>query len=364
MRWTAAKRAGTRRTTLAAFCVAASIIGAPPCSTAQETTAPEPRILGSGTESPARLTRVVTASSDGTLVASGDTYGDGTITVWETANWSPRLDLPRQKWPIEALRFSPDSRILYVADEVGRIAIIDLTTGREIRSIRGRTRLFRYFRASCVFSGDGGLVAVYFSPGRLDMRTLTVEVYSTLTKKRVGRIRVGESLDISMMCFTPDARHLVLGAYNRDVIAYDVISGQPKYKLDGILADSRAIVASVPFNELAVPGGDSVVRFDATTGARKGVLAFHSEAGKYTSVEGIAIDDGGSFLASVDASSRLRLWNRQSGEPICDLKRTPFGGGPQITFVPGKNLLVSTSDTSMLYVFDVSPYVPAPAVKP
>jgi len=167
---------------------------------------------------------VVTASTDGTLVASGDTYGDGTITVWETANWQARLDLPRQKEPIEALRFSPDNRLLYVADEVGRIAVIDLSKSREIRSIRGKRRLFRYGSARSVFSADGGLVALYWSPGKEDMRTLTVEIYSTLTKKRVGRVRVAEALAITMMCFTPDAKHLVLGAYNRDVIAYDVVS--------------------------------------------------------------------------------------------------------------------------------------------
>jgi WD40 repeat protein len=347
-----------------AFCVATVIVAAPPRSSAQGTVAPEPRILGAGTESPARLTRVIAASSDGRLVASGDTYGDGTITVWETANWTARLDLPRQKWPIEALRFSPDSRILYVADEVGRTAVIDLTTGREIRSIRGRRRLFRYFRALSVFSADGALVAIYFRPGRLDIRTLTVEVYSTLTKKRVGRIRVADELDISTMCFTPDATNLLVGAYASEVLAYDVKTGLPKYKLDGIGADSGAIVASVPLNEIAVPGGDSVVRLDATTGARKGVFDYGNYIGKHTRVEGISIDNAGRFLATTHSDNRLRVWNRLSGEPICELEMSPFGGGLQIAFIPGRNLLVSTSETSKLYVFDISPYLPTPAVKP
>lgn len=358
MRWNAGRRAGGRRTTLVAFCVAAAFVGATPCSSAQSTAAPQPRVLGAGLDSLSRLTCVVTASSDGTLVASGDTYGDGTITVWETENWQARLDLPRQKEPIEALRFSPDSRLLYVADEVGRIAVIDLSKSREIRSIRGKRRLLRYGRARSVFSADGGLVALYWSPGKQHMRTLTVEIYSTLTKKRVGRVRMAESLDLSMMCFTPDSKHLVLGA-DVEVIAFDVISGKPRFTLDGILARSHALVASVPLNELAVPGGHSVVRFNATTGARVGVLAFEEDV----DVTGIAIDDGGSFIASRDHSGRLRLWNRQSGKPICDLVRLS-PGSRDLAFVPGKNLLVSTTGSAKIYVFDVSPYVPAPPVTP
>ncbi len=355
MKRTSLKRTGTRNTALVALCVAATIVAASIDSLAQGTSAPEPRILDARTDS---LTRIVVASSDGALVASGST--DGTVTVWETTSWTTRFNPPRQRQSVEALRFSSDNKFLYVADEAGRIAVIDLTRSREIRSIRSLGWHVRYGSARSVFSADGGLVATYWSPGRLDIRTLTVEVYSTLTKKRVGRIRVAESLNISMMCFTPDARHLVLGAYNREVIAYEVTSGQAKFRLDGVLAHSRAIAVSAPLNELAVPGDESVVRFDATTGERKGVLPF----GKYMGVDGISIDDSGSFLASIDTSGRLRLWNRQSREPICDLMRTLFGGGLQVAFVSGKNLLVSTSDTSKLYVFDVSPYVPAPAVKP
>lgn len=353
------KRTGTGRTAFAILCMAATLVAVPHDSSAQSTAAPQPRVLGAGLDSLSRLTCVVTASSDGTLVASGDTYGDGTITVWKTENWQARLDLPRQKEPIEALRFSPDSRLLYVADEVGRIAVIDLSKSREIRSIRGKRRIFRYGRARSVFSADGGLVALYWSPGKEDMRTLTVEIYSTLTKKRVGRVRVAEALAITMMCFTPDAKHLVLGAYNRDVIAYDVVGGQPRFTLDGILARSHALVASVPLNELAVPGGHSVVRFNATTGARVGVLAFEEDV----DVTGIAIDDGGSFIASRDHSGRLRLWNRQSGKPICDLVRLS-PGSRDLAFVPGKNLLVSTTGSAKIYVFDVSPFVPAEGVRP
>lgn len=86
--------------------------------------------------------------------------GIGTLYLWEVATGQECVRFPALSTRVSALAFSPDGRLLAVAQESdppgpGRLRVLDTATGKEI----GRTTAHRGVIESLAFSTDGKLLA-------------------------------------------------------------------------------------------------------------------------------------------------------------------------------------------------------------
>ncbi|OGR59141.1 MAG: hypothetical protein A2X36_15195 [Elusimicrobia bacterium GWA2_69_24] len=75
-------------------------------------------------------------SPDGTLLAAVDrsVAGKGSVQLWSGTDLTPLGRFPVPFWPVRSA-FSPDARLLAVADEYGRIEVFSVPDGKSIRSI-------------------------------------------------------------------------------------------------------------------------------------------------------------------------------------------------------------------------------------
>lgn len=148
-------------------------------------------------------------SRDGKFLASGSR--DGTAIVWSTSTWKAAQTLknpdqdsvfsnPGQVAMVECVAFSPDSKMLALANREGTVQLWDVASGQLVESLKGHS--------SCVS-------AVAFSP---DGRTLasggtdeTVRLWNVETRRELMQLDQGEQNvgQVRSLAFSPDGRHLL-----------------------------------------------------------------------------------------------------------------------------------------------------------
>ncbi len=201
----------------------------------------------------------LTFDRTGGLLAIG-TLDKGT-RIWNTKTFAEAMNLMMVPNPVLDLSFSPDNRLLAVAQMHGpdSFRIWDMSTKSEIQVLRGH---FDHGTAiTC--SPDGKLVATAATD---NMVMLT----DTTTWKQVAAMKHGTT--VYKMVFTPDGKRLACGCADGTIRLWDVQTYQEVAELRQHTAYVHSLAFSPDGSRLVSGSGDFSVRIWDTEPATARVL--------------------------------------------------------------------------------------------
>ena len=284
--------------------------------------------------------------------------------------------LTEQKVSMDALAFSPDSRLAVSGGEDGSVKIWDLEAGRELQSLDLGGGLVW----TTAFSPDGRFVLA--AGGQDNARQLKVW---EVTGKEIGRFALPPTA-AGEVEFTSDSRfvlfraseggfhvaeaatgkvlrhigkewmtkNLVLSADGRSALGldlnrlrlWDIASGKEPVQFNGHGNDLVIVHAGAfsPDGRLAASGAsDTTVKlWDTATGKRLHTLSGHTDE-----VRSVAFSPDGGFVISGSEDGTARLWEVSTGREVAML----VGGMTEwVTLTPEGFFSSSHRDTEMLAI--------------
>jgi WD40 repeat protein/serine/threonine protein kinase len=258
-------------------------------------------------------------SPDGKRLACASS-GDGTLTLWDVAGRQKKYTRKTfQQQPLIPLAFSPDGERLACGGQGPRVAVLDVSTGREVLSLQG-----------CA----GDVVDVAFSPGgkRVAAACRYEEVGSAHVK---GEVKVWDATsgvetwtfrgsgEIRPLAFSPDGSSLAGASHDQTVRVWD-LSLSTKDRQAGSTKDQQA-------------GGREVLSL-------KGHLGW---------VTGVCFSPDGKRLASSSADWTMRVWDTASGQELLTLAVEPHTvSGQSAAFSPDGQRLACVFDDFTVNIWD------------
>lgn len=258
------------------------------------------------------------------------------LRLFDPATGKERFNLPGHVWPVRAIVFSPDSRIL----ASGAGGFRDGKRGGEVKLWDVRTAKLRHELAwwegddvnAIAFAPDGAHVAAGGSKG--------IRVWSAATGKPVKEL----SLDAAVLAlaYAPDGKTLAGGAFTQNVHLWDTGNWKESV-LKGHASEVRSVAYS-PDGKLLVTGGVGEARvWSADTG--KHLRSLKCEG----TVWSVAFSPGGEVATAsgnpvADSRGEVRVWNPADGT---EKGRWAWRGGAvvSVTFSPdGKTLACGRYD--------------------
>lgn len=184
-------------------------------------------------------------------------------------------------YSIERMSFSPDGKMLAVADTHGDLTLLNAEDGELIETRNVHEGRYN----GLAFSPDGKRIAT----ARSDVRIWDVE-----SGELVAKFKDPEGSIIGDIAFSPDGKLLAVAGFDTTIEVWDATEGKRKL----VMEDHNEPVAAVaysPDGKLLASGswGFDVVLWDAATGKRLRVLSGHAQ-----SVNDLAFSTDGSQLAT------------------------------------------------------------------
>ncbi len=255
----------------------------------------------SGPEGPIRS---LLYSSDGKVLAAGD----DTRTLWF---WDARTGRKLQQWDIQTftgdIALRRDGKMLAIRTKDGTASLVDVRSGRELRTLRGHRK-----HVTCMaYSPDGQRLAAAGFEGTLSYWDATTG--RELHRFRTYRYRQMNEEFISQVAFSPDGSYLAAGDPDRRLCIWDLRYGHayrrfPKSTVDGGFAFT-------PDGKFLVSGGTHFRFWDIKRG-QESPRTPHNGA-----IKAVAFLPDGKSLVTGDEFGSVRRWDAQSGRELHRLKK-------------------------------------------
>jgi len=282
-------------------------------------------------------------SPDGKLLAAS---GRGEAVIWELESGRRRPGIVHSGAVMkghapEDIVFSPDGRLLYMADSFGNVIPHDVATGSPLRQFE-RTDFYagHELTKALAASADGRLLAAagrkfliekgQFTGGRdlhwarvIDAATgkelaLLENVVKHL-ERNPGRPPQPSSVAVAV-AFSPDGRLLALGGEGVAWV-YETAGWRELYRVDMKDDVAAGIAFSTDGRVLAISGSPdySVRLVNARTGELEKVLANPRTVARTTHIGGyskVAFSPDGRKVIATGSRGSLRIWDLASGESV------------------------------------------------
>jgi WD40 repeat protein len=283
-------------------------------------------------------------SPDGQSIASG---GADTILLWDAATGDLRRRFPPEAHGTLALAFSPDGKTLATGHADRTPRLWDLSANKEPQSFGGGPE----HSASLTYSPDGKLLASADqrfglsgkTPDDLGLDCLW-DVSTGRLLRRFGTRRRAENFSYTtFVTFSPMGQVLALGGINQPVRIWNVPRGhQPRQ----LTADSASAGAFSPGGKILAVADRDILCYDVTTGQRLIRLA-----GPPQQVRTIAFAPDGKSLVSGGDDATVRLWELATGEER-HVFRGHQAGVTAVAFSPDGDTIASASRDTTLLLWD------------
>jgi WD40 repeat protein len=307
--------------------------------------------------------RSVLFSRDGNELYTGS--ADGTVKVWDVSAEGSTNILHHPDWTDE-VSFSPDGRLLAVADFNGRKAVLwDVASQRPVGNVGEHTNACR----GAKFSPDGKLVAtvgdyddvqiwsispikrirnfpkvgygfsgsIAFHPSKplLAVGSDDLRFWDLQTGTRINLLPAAPTNDVRSVCFSPNGNRLALGMESGEVSIWDFVTGRRLRRFQEHTNQIDALSFSHHGTWLASAGQDNrVVLYEV----RKGVVPRQLE-GHTDWVFGLAFAPDDKTLVSTSWDGSIRFWSLANYQVALML----VGGGRDnsVAFSPDGNLMAT-----------------------
>jgi RNA polymerase sigma factor (sigma-70 family) len=291
-------------------------------------------------------------SPDGKLLAtgSGDPL-DGTgeelsaLRLWDVATGKELAKLGRHAEGVMAVRFSPDGKILYAAEDMS-VSRWDLATRQELTPGRGH----HGWVGSLAYSPDGKTLA----SGSSDT---TVRLWDTAPGKERRLLTDGEAV-MDSVAWSPDGTKLAVGGRDGRILLWEAATGKVMARPQAGGERWEAKVAFAPDGKVLASGSRDghLVLWDAATG--KEVRRFpHSKDG----IMSLAFSRDGKLLATGHINDRketaenpVRIWDVADGREMGPLEGPKVLMVKSVAFSPDNRLLAAGDWSGAIFCWDVA----------
>lgn len=281
------------------------------------------------------VVRSVVFSPDGNMLASGG--DDKTVAVWDMITGRQVRSLKGHADGILSVAFSPNSKILASGSADLTAKLWDVTTGEELYSLRHAGPVF-----SLCFSPDGEILA------SSDESTI-VKLWTVSTGKLL-RTLDGHGSYLSAITFSPDGKLLASGSLDDSVKVWDAATGEQLLTLRGH-TDTVVSLAFSPDGKLLASGSDdrTVKIWNMSTGKELRSFPDHAPL-----VNCLAFNSDGSLLASGSTDETVKLWEVSTGKLSYSVNQTSVSS---VAFSPDGKVLATAGfgkDGKTVNLWDVA----------
>lgn len=237
------------------------------------------------------LVLCVAFSPDGKTIATGGL--DSCILLWDAQTGKPAGFRSGSQGVVQSLAIAPDGKTVVTLPAEG-IHVWEMVSGKEVRQMPGGLW-------SIALSPDGKLLASPEWHG-------VIRLWDVSTGREIRQLR-GHRGEATSLAFSPDGKSLVSGGCDGTIRLWDVDDGKQRRQMVG--QDNISCVAFSPDGKTIASGDcDNKIRlWEAATGRQIQQLAAQG------AVTAVAFSPDGRMLASVGMSdNRVRLWELASGK--------------------------------------------------
>jgi len=254
--------------------------------------------------------RTLAFSSDGSLLASGGGYRDGTVRIWRVQDGSLMHTLSGHSG-VSSVAFSPDARLLISTDSA--IKLWNVEDGSLVRTLGERSQPL-----PLSFSPDGRLLAAKRDRGTIELRRVS--------DGSLVRI-IEQGAPLGSLSFSPDSRLIASGSGDRAVYLWRVEDGSLMYTLSGSGVGSEVVFSPDGSVLASAPSYYQTQRTIGIWRVSDGSLMYTLTGGAFEfspSGELLALIDGGAVkLFRVEDGSLIRTIT--GSRPYDDIKFSPDG---------------------------------------
>lgn len=279
----------------------------------------------------------VAVHPEGKLLASSG--ADGTVRLWDVAEWKPLDVWTRPGLGTRGLAFSPDGKRLAAATRDNTIALWDVSRREEVGALAAPVVV----DSALVFSPDGKTLAAAAEDGRLRFWDLETQKSRTSPRRHAGAVQA--------LAFSADGLRMATAGADRKVCLSETASGRLLHTFAigegnvnlAFVADGRSLTATCT-------SPPAIHQWNLESGDER---TFPAEA-----VRALAVQPGGRIVATgaADGTVTLRL---SDAETQRSLKFADNAGIEGVAFMPAGRYLVTAHANGMVAVLRV-PAPPTP----